>query len=109
MRCKHDHLCREYNRLTEDPNVIVGVIEAGDWDPNVAEINVPGKCLSILWINGLQRWVKECVVVLWGIPNTTGHSCRYRKLQPMAAMCFSLGKLRCISAVKLMLSLSGRS
>ncbi|KAI8977772.1 GMC oxidoreductase [Trametes punicea] len=29
-------------RLSEDPSVVVGVIEAGDWDPNVDAINVPG-------------------------------------------------------------------
>ncbi|KAI0630490.1 GMC oxidoreductase [Trametes polyzona] len=30
------------NRLSEDPSVRVGVIEAGDWDPNVDAINIPG-------------------------------------------------------------------
>ncbi|KAI0743801.1 GMC oxidoreductase [Daedaleopsis nitida] len=29
-------------RLSEDPKVQVGVIEAGEWDPNVPEINIPG-------------------------------------------------------------------
>ncbi|KAF8873116.1 alcohol oxidase [Infundibulicybe gibba] len=29
-------------RLTEDPNIVVGVIEAGGYDPLVPEINVPG-------------------------------------------------------------------
>ncbi|KAI0324288.1 GMC oxidoreductase [Cubamyces sp. BRFM 1775] len=35
-------------RLSEDPSIVVGVIEAGDWDPNVDAINVPGLCGSIL-------------------------------------------------------------
>ncbi|KAJ3005324.1 hypothetical protein NUW54_g4388 [Trametes sanguinea] len=35
-------------RLSEDPSKIVGVIEAGDWDPNVNAINIPGLCGSIL-------------------------------------------------------------
>ncbi|KAI0332148.1 GMC oxidoreductase [Cubamyces sp. BRFM 1775] len=35
-------------RLSEDPSVVVGVIEAGDWDPKVDAINVPGLCGSIL-------------------------------------------------------------
>ncbi|KAI0647276.1 GMC oxidoreductase [Trametes meyenii] len=35
-------------RLSEDPTVSVGVIEAGDWDPNVDAINIPGLCGTIL-------------------------------------------------------------
>ncbi|KAI0654269.1 GMC oxidoreductase [Cubamyces menziesii] len=35
-------------RLSEDASTIVGVIEAGDWNPNVDAINVPGLCGSIL-------------------------------------------------------------
>ncbi|KAI9057886.1 GMC oxidoreductase [Trametes sanguinea] len=35
-------------RLSEDPSKIVGVIEAGDWNPNVNAINIPGLCGSIL-------------------------------------------------------------
>ncbi|KAJ8474322.1 hypothetical protein ONZ51_g7298 [Trametes cubensis] len=35
-------------RLSEDPSVVVGVIEAGDWDPKVDAINVPGLCGTIL-------------------------------------------------------------
>ncbi|KAF8588245.1 GMC oxidoreductase [Ramaria rubella] len=29
-------------RLSEDPKVVVGVIEAGEWNENVPEVNVPG-------------------------------------------------------------------
>ena len=29
--------------LSEDPTVRVGVLEAGDWDPNNIAINVPGE------------------------------------------------------------------
>jgi hypothetical protein len=29
-------------RLSEDPSIKVGVIEAGAYDPDVAQINVPG-------------------------------------------------------------------
>ncbi|KAI9060841.1 GMC oxidoreductase [Trametes sanguinea] len=35
-------------RLSDDPTVNVGVIEAGEWDPNVDAINIPGLCGSIL-------------------------------------------------------------
>ncbi|KAI0672994.1 GMC oxidoreductase [Trametes maxima] len=35
-------------RLSEDPTLSVGVIEAGAWDPKVNAINVPGLCGSIL-------------------------------------------------------------
>ena len=28
--------------LTEDPNVTVGVIEAGEWEPDLPSINIPG-------------------------------------------------------------------
>ncbi|PIL34201.1 hypothetical protein GSI_03912 [Ganoderma sinense ZZ0214-1] len=30
-------------RLTEDPNVTVGVIEAGEWEPDLPNINIPGE------------------------------------------------------------------
>lgn len=35
-------------RLSENPSVVVGVIEAGEYDPNVPEINIPGR-----WREGL--------------------------------------------------------
>ncbi|EGN94606.1 hypothetical protein SERLA73DRAFT_114907 [Serpula lacrymans var. lacrymans S7.3] len=35
-------------RLSENPHQVVGVIEAGDYDPNVPEINVPGLCGRII-------------------------------------------------------------
>ncbi|KAI0647347.1 GMC oxidoreductase [Trametes meyenii] len=35
-------------RLSEDPNVLVGVVEAGDWDPNVEAINMPGLSGSLV-------------------------------------------------------------
>ncbi|KAI9057888.1 GMC oxidoreductase [Trametes sanguinea] len=35
-------------RLSEDPSVVVGVIEAGDWHPNLDRINVPGLCGSLV-------------------------------------------------------------
>ncbi|KAM5533331.1 hypothetical protein V8D89_013005 [Ganoderma adspersum] len=35
-------------RLTEDPNVTVGVIEAGEWEPDLPSINIPGLSGSII-------------------------------------------------------------
>ncbi|KAI8989658.1 GMC oxidoreductase [Trametes punicea] len=35
-------------RLSEDPTNVVGVIEAGDWDPNVDGINIPGLSGSLM-------------------------------------------------------------
>ncbi|CDO72925.1 GMC oxidoreductase [Trametes cinnabarina] len=35
-------------RLSEDPSKVVGVIEAGNWDPDVNAINIPGLGGSIL-------------------------------------------------------------
>ncbi|KAI0672922.1 GMC oxidoreductase [Trametes maxima] len=35
-------------RLSEDPNVLVGVVEAGEWDPNVEAINMPGLSGSLV-------------------------------------------------------------
>ncbi|KAJ3019429.1 hypothetical protein NUW54_g89 [Trametes sanguinea] len=35
-------------RLSEDPSVSVGVIEAGDWHPNLDRINLPGLCGSLV-------------------------------------------------------------
>ncbi len=32
--------------LSEDPAVVVGVIEAGEWYPGVDGVSVPGKCSS---------------------------------------------------------------
>ena len=33
--------------LSEDPNVKVGVIEAGEWLPDLPNINVPGEYLAL--------------------------------------------------------------
>ncbi|TFK84290.1 GMC oxidoreductase [Polyporus arcularius HHB13444] len=35
-------------RLSEDPATKVGVLEAGDWDPNIAAINLPGLAGSLM-------------------------------------------------------------
>ncbi|KAI1796448.1 alcohol oxidase [Ganoderma leucocontextum] len=35
-------------RLSEDPNVTVGVIEAGEWEPDLPNINIPGLSGSII-------------------------------------------------------------
>ncbi|KAL7283580.1 hypothetical protein ACG7TL_003015 [Trametes sanguinea] len=36
------------SRLSEDSSVIVGVVEAGNWDPNLDRVNVPGLCGSLV-------------------------------------------------------------
>lgn len=33
----------QLGRLTEDPGVTVGVIEAGEWHSNIDRVNIPGK------------------------------------------------------------------
>lgn len=45
-------------RLSEDENITVGVIEAGAYDPDVAEINVPGMLLFAM-VFSLQVIITE--------------------------------------------------
>lgn len=52
------HLCVCYwvltdaRSLSEDPATKVGVLEAGDWDPDVAAINLPGELMFWSKYNG---------------------------------------------------------
>ena len=56
--------------LSEDPNVKVGVIEAGEWLPDLPNINVPGTYLCSARSGGRRTWLS---VVLYRVGR---HDCR---------------------------------